>query len=85
MACGILVSQPGIKHVSPAVEVQSPNHWTAKKSHPLTTFLDSSYLTSVIPDFFLSLLNHRARLSTTVSNTFPTSQLSKACEGHKGP
>ena len=30
-ACGILVPQPGIEPMSPAVEVQSLNHWTAKE------------------------------------------------------
>ena len=30
-ACGILVPQPGIEPVSPAVEAQSLNHWTARK------------------------------------------------------
>ena len=29
--CGILIPQPGIKPVSPALEAQSPNHWTAKE------------------------------------------------------
>ena len=29
MACGILVLQPGIKSVSPAVKAQSFNHWTS--------------------------------------------------------
>ena len=28
MVCGILVPRPGIKPMSPAVEEQSPNHWT---------------------------------------------------------
>ena len=31
MACGILVLQPGIEPMLPAVEVWSPNHWTARK------------------------------------------------------
>ena len=31
MACGILVPQPGIKPVPPAVEVQSLNNWTARE------------------------------------------------------
>ena len=31
MACGILVPWPGIKPQPPAVEVQSPNHWTARE------------------------------------------------------
>ena len=30
-ACGILVPKPGIKPVTPAVEAQRPNHWTARK------------------------------------------------------
>ena len=34
MACGILVPQPGIKPVPPAVEVQSPNHWTTREVPP---------------------------------------------------
>ena len=29
VACGILVPQAGIKSVSPAVKVQSLNHWTS--------------------------------------------------------
>ena len=31
MACGILVPQPGIKPMAPALEVQSLNPWTARK------------------------------------------------------
>ena len=31
MACGILVSQPVIKPGPPVMEVQSPNHWTARE------------------------------------------------------
>ena len=30
-ACGILVPRPGIKPVPPAVEVESPNRWTARE------------------------------------------------------
>ena len=29
--CRILVSQPGIEPVPPAVEAQSPNHWTSRE------------------------------------------------------
>ena len=35
MSCGILVPQPGIETVTPAVEAQSPNHWTAREEFPL--------------------------------------------------
>ena len=31
MTCEILVPQPGIKPVSPAVEAQSPNHCTSEE------------------------------------------------------
>ena len=34
-AYGILVPQPGIEPVPPAVEVRSPNHWTARE-FPIT-------------------------------------------------
>ena len=30
MVCGVLVPQPGIEHISPAMEAQSLNHWTSK-------------------------------------------------------
>ena len=30
-ACGILLPQPESEPVAPAVEVQSPNHWTARE------------------------------------------------------
>ena len=30
MACGILVPQPGIEPMPPALEVQSLNHWTTR-------------------------------------------------------
>ena len=32
VACGILVPQPGIQPVPPAVEAWSPNHWTAREA-----------------------------------------------------
>ena len=31
MACGILVPQPEVEPVPPAVEAQSLNHWTARE------------------------------------------------------
>ena len=37
-ACGILVPQTGIELMSSALEVYSPNHWTARKSCPSPTF-----------------------------------------------
>ena len=44
-ACGILVSLPGMEPVPPAVEVQSPNQWTARE----VPILEFSYL------FFVSV------------------------------
>ena len=35
---GILVPQSGIEHVSPTVEAQIPNHWTAMEFPSLFTF-----------------------------------------------
>ena len=31
IACGVLVLQPGTEPMLPAVEMWSPNHWTARK------------------------------------------------------
>ena len=42
MACGILVSQPGIKPVPPALEAWSLNHWTAREV-PQGLFLKDKY------------------------------------------
>ena len=38
MAWGILVPLPGIESVPPAVEVQSPNYWTASE-FPMTLLI----------------------------------------------
>ena len=37
-ACGILVPQPGIEHVPPAVETWSLNHWTAREVPEMALF-----------------------------------------------
>ena len=37
-ACGILVPRPGIEPMAPAVEVRSPNHWTAREVPVLVHF-----------------------------------------------
>ena len=42
-ACRILVPCPGFKPVPPAVEAQSPNHWTAREA-PTVAFLQVSDL-----------------------------------------
>ena len=39
MACGILVPQPGVEpRALPAVELQSPGHWTAREFPPVLGF-----------------------------------------------
>ena len=52
MACGILVSKPGIEPRPPA---QSPNHWTARKFPYLPFF-------KKLGCFLLSLLNKQTNL-----------------------
>ena len=41
--CGILVPRPGIEPASPAVKVQSCNHWTAREFPVLFCFLIKRY------------------------------------------
>ena len=36
LACGILVPQPGVGPVTPALEAQSLNHWTTREVPPDT-------------------------------------------------
>ena len=45
MPCWILVPWPGIEPVPPALEVQSPNYWTAQEIHRLLHPWSSSCLT----------------------------------------
>ena len=39
-ACGILVPQPGIESISPALKVQSLKHWTIREA-PEKIFFES--------------------------------------------
>ena len=43
VACRTLVPRPGIKPVPPAVEMWSPNHWTAREFPMMTLFLNCFY------------------------------------------
>ena len=54
LACRILVSPRGIKPTSPAVEVQSLNHWTTREV-PSYSFNLKSLLLSVF--FFILIFN----------------------------
>ena len=45
-ACGILIPRPGIEPMPPAVEVHSPNHWTAMEV-PYSIFLIIGLLSSL--------------------------------------
>ena len=44
VACGILVSQPGIKPVAPAVEAESPNHWITREVLKLIINMQNLFL-----------------------------------------
>ena len=65
-ACGILVPQPGIEPVPPAVEAQSPDYWTTREFQImdrcvlvficLQVFFISSLISSVIHLLFTSIL-----------------------------
>ena len=48
LACGILVPRLGIKPVLPAVEVQSPNHWTPREFPPEASFYASDHATPLV-------------------------------------
>ena len=43
MACGILVAQPGIEPMSPALEVWSLNQWTAGEAPNSFSFLNDFF------------------------------------------
>ena len=51
-ACRILVPLPGIKPASPALEVQSLNHWTTREIPDLHSFLDPSAMLYVGDCFY---------------------------------
>ena len=46
MACRILVPRPGIEPMPPAVEAQSPNHWTAREVPVLRYFYEDAFLSA---------------------------------------
>ena len=53
--CGVLVSQPGIKTVPPALRVWSPNHCaTSKVPSPQSLLINLSYLPGTLSSFFPS-------------------------------
>ena len=50
-ACGILVPQPGMEPVPPALGAQSPNLWTTREvptSYYLKNFLCTDYFTHIV-------------------------------------
>ena len=47
MACRILLPRPGIEPIPPAVEVQSPNHWTAREFLTVGILIVSFQVSSV--------------------------------------
>ena len=55
VACGILVTLPGIEPVPPSLETWSLNHWTARKS-PLLQFLKKKFMWG-IGDIFKEIVS----------------------------
>ena len=63
VACGILVLRPGIEPAPPALEVQSPNHWTAREV--LVNFLKRMRETTKLSQAskrYWAMLNTQTRL-----------------------
>ena len=56
--CGILVSQPGMEPASPAVKVQSPNHWTTRGV--LDIFLNHHNPTPTVSNFLILIFVYLA-------------------------
>ena len=60
MACRILIPQPGIEPMLPAVEAQSPNHWTTREVpclYILNRLLSRTDLENCL-SYFLCLTSH---------------------------
>ena len=53
VACGILVSQPGIEIVPPALEAQSLNHWTTREVSQSIFTNESTEMSSTAPSTVL--------------------------------
>ena len=68
MARGILVPQPGIERVPPAVEARSPKHWTAREFPAVEYFKYNHDLQLYIfqKEWILRLEAGKARLELTV-------------------
>ena len=71
-ACGILVPQPGIKPMSPAVEAQSLNHWIIREA-PEILFLIFTLLLLVVHETIVILSYSHALI---VTSTFSSSKIS---------
>lgn len=67
VAHGILILQPEIEPIPPALKTQSLNHWTARAKSPKNLFLSSDLkiqrLTSGIYSLFLKRVFHENHLS----------------------
>ena len=63
-ACGILVPQTGTEPVPSVVEVQRPNHWTARTVPSGKIFLNLIFF------FLMSLLGSMPHYAAVFSNNF---------------
>ena len=62
--CEILVSQPGIESSSPALQVQSPHHWTTREVLPV------GILTAATTTHKLALFYHPGHFLTSLCSLF---------------
>ena len=75
VACGILVPRPGIKPVPPAVEAESPNHWTTREVCWLC-LSQSTFCERLSPFRFLWLVPSLVSLSLQIPDYCTTALIS---------
>ena len=66
VACGILVPQPGIEPMPPAVEGQGPNHWTAREVPQ--AFIFAAYLLKTFEAYIHFLFKCRCTYKMSIFN-----------------
>ena len=69
MACGILVSPPGIKHMPLALEAWSPNHWTTREVPKAFTLNPQQF--TMFCRYQLMIMLHKYPILFLISNSFP--------------
>ena len=74
VTCGTLVPWPGIKPVPPAVDAQSPNHWT--REVPWLCLSQSTFCKRLSPFRFLCLVPSLVSLSLQTPDSCTTALIS---------